>query len=138
MRKILFIISVGIVLLSVSCRKEQQADAALLSAKQYYDSLVAGNNAFFIRATYLPDTIPTSYREQLETNAKMFMARQTDEHKGITAVDTVACVHDTIPAKGDRPAIHTANAFLMLTFGDNEKEEIVVPMIEHDGRWLMR
>lgn len=128
----------ALVLQFASCSKTAQEDIALLTAKEYYDSLVAGNYSYFIRATYLPDTIPTSYREQLETNLKMFMARQETEHKGIKNVSAVSCTHDTIKTKDGQDGIHIASAFLELTFGDSLKEEIVVPMIEHKHVWLMR
>jgi hypothetical protein len=32
----------------------------------------------------------------------------------------------------------TANAFLMLCFGDSTIEEVVVPMVKHEGKWLMK
>ena len=79
---------------------------------------------------YLPDSIPDSYRRQLEANAKMFIARQKDEHGGICDVKILNCVNDS--------AETTANAFLLLTFVDSLREEIVVGMVKHQGRWLMR
>lgn len=138
MRKSIFFIVVAFVLLLSSCRNEQRADATLFAAKEYYDSLLAGNYAYFMRGTYLPDTIPPSYREQLETNLRMFMARQEAEHHGIKAVSALSCSHDTTTTKDGKGSICTANAFLELTYGDSIKEEIVVPMIQHEGRWLMR
>lgn len=113
-----------------ACSEEQKDDAASIAAKEYYDALLAGKYDAFIRGTYLPDTIPSSYREQLETNAKMFMAIQKEEHNGINEVKVINCTHDT--------ARHTADVFLVLCFGDSLNEEVVVPMIEHKGRWLMR
>lgn len=121
-----------------SCGKAEQKDYALLAAEAYYDSLVAGNYAYFIRSTCLPDTIPAAYREQLETNLKMFMARQEAEHKGIKSIATVRCAHDTVKTMDGQGETQTADAFLELTFGDSLKEEIVVPMILHNNAWLMR
>lgn len=138
MRKSLFFIIAGILPLFFSCSKEQRSDAALNAAKGFYDSLVAGNHDYFIRSTYLPDTIPTSYREQLVANTRMFLSRMKEEHRGISAVSAVNSMHDTIISHGGRDTLYTADAFLELTFGDSLKEEIVVPMILHKGRWLMR
>lgn len=121
-----------------SCSEEQNTDAAAHAAKVYYDSLVAGNNSYFVRGMYLPDTIPAGYREQLEANANMFMARMTQEHGGVKDVSIMNCVNDTVVSADGRISVHTANAFLVLRFGDSLNEEIVVPMIEHKGRWLMR
>jgi len=110
----------------------------LVEAQAYYDSLLAGNYAYFVRSTYLPDTIPVSYREQLETNLKMFMARMSEEHRGIVAVSPLRFVCDTTATDGVGGSVSTAAAFLELAFGDSVKEEIVVPMINHKGVWLMR
>lgn len=138
MRKIFILICVCAMLSLGSCTEKVRDDAAAHAAKEYYDSLVAGNVAHFIRGTYLPDTIPDSYREQLEDNARMFIARMNDEHHGINEVRILNCVNDTIAGKDGKSSVHTANAFLVLCFGDSLNEEIVVPMVEHRDRWLMR
>lgn len=138
MRKIFLAISAVLIMQFVSCGDAKQDDLALLRAKECYDSLLAGNYGFFIRSTYLPDSIPPSYREQLETNLKMFMARMSDEHHGITAVSPLRCTHDTAKVQGGKESVYTANAFLELAFGDSAKEEIVVPMVLHNDSWLMR
>jgi len=138
MRKILFFISLFIVFSCLSCSERQDKDAAARVAKEYYDSLLAGNAAFFVRGMYLPDTIPDDYREQLEANARMFVARQKDEHHGVYDVRILNCVNDTVLSADKRSTVRTANAFLVLCFGDSLNEEIVVPMVEHKGRWLMK
>lgn len=99
---------------------------------------MAGNYAYFVRFTYLPDTIPGSYREQLEANLRMFMARMSEEHRGIAAVSPLRCFHDSTGVNGGDGRAVAAEAFLELTFGDSIKEEIVVPMICHNDVWLMR
>lgn len=77
-----------------------------------------------------PDSIPAGYREQLETNAKMFVYQQKEEHQGISNVKIADAKADT--------AHHTAMAFLVLDYGDKTSEEIVVPMIEVKGKWKMQ
>ncbi|MGN1376513.1 MAG: hypothetical protein ACI4V5_08155 [Prevotella sp.] len=121
-----------------SCSETPRNDMALRTAKEYYDSLFAGHASYFVKGTYLPDSIPAGYMEQLIANAKMFKARQDEEHLGVTEVRMVNCVTDTVPVPNGNEKVVTANAFLMLCYGDSLKEEIVVPMIEHKGRWLMR
>lgn len=138
MRNLLLLILCGIVTLLASCGDEQRSDAALIAAKAYYDTLIAGNKEQFIRATWVADTIPDSYRKQLEANAAMFIGRMNEEHKGIKAVSAVNCAHDTLISNGGKDTLFTADAYLELHFGDSLKEEIVVPMIKHKGRWLMR
>lgn len=138
MRKLLILIPLCALLLVFSCSEEAKDDGAVRAAKEYYDSLVAGNSAWFVRGMYLPDTIPDGYREQLEDNAKMFVARMNEEHHGIHEVRIANCVNDTLTFDGGKTSVRTANAFLVLCFGDSLNEEIVVPMIENKGRWLMR
>ena len=87
---------------------------------------------------YLPDTIPPSYREQLEANASMFAGRMNEEHRGVKEVRLMRCINDTVTDDGKRLSVRTAEAYLVLCFGDSLNEEVVVPMIHHGGRWLMR
>lgn len=138
MRKILILLPLCALLAVFSCSEDKEDDGAVRAAKEYYDSLVAGNSSCFVRGMYLPDTVPDGYRGQLEDNAKMFMARMNDEHHGVQEVRAVSCANDTLTFDGGKTIVRTANAFLVLYFGDSLNEEIVVPMIEHKGRWLMR
>lgn len=140
MRKIFFIIFTFSVFMFLACSSEEHKNdiAAAKAAKEYYDSLLAGNNAFFVRGMYLPDTIPDSYREELEANAKMFVARMNEEHHGIRDIRIMNCVNDTIRTGKSHELVHAANAFLVFCFGDSLNEEVVVPMLKHKGRWLMR
>ena len=97
MRKLLIIINACFLLLFFSCSDRQKPDdAAARAAKEYYDSLFAGNYACFVRGMYLPDTIPGNYREQLEANASMFVGRMDEEHHGVSSVDIIRFVNDTI------------------------------------------
>lgn len=139
MRKIFFVIFTFSVFMFFGCSEEHKNDiAAAKAAKEYYDSLLAGNNKFFVRGMYLADTIPDGYREELEANAKMFVERVKEEHHGIREVRIMNCVNDTIKVPGTQNTVHAANAFLVFCFGDSLNEEVVVPMVEHKGRWLMR
>ena len=129
MRKFLFggILAV----MFVACGGEKKPDfAAAHAACNYYNMLVEGKAAEFVDGMDTPDTIPVGYREQLVANAKMFMAQQQDEHQGLRKVDVLNCVNDSLS--------QTANAFLMFCYGDSTVEEIVVPMVKRDGKWLMK
>lgn len=124
--------AVCMVALLGSCSESGQGQdrAAALAAKEYYDSLFAGGYACFVANTYRPDSIPASYRQQLEDNAKMLVARLNETHHGVREVQIADCVNDT--------AAGTANAMLVLCFNDSLNEEIVVPMVMHKDKWLMR
>lgn len=123
----------------LACSEEHKNDiAAAKAAKEYYDSLLAGNAAFFVRGMYIADTIPDGYREELEANAKMFVKRMKDEHHGIREIRIMNCVNDTIRVGNTDKLVHAADAFLVFCFGDSLNEEVVVPMVSHKDVWLMR
>ena len=86
------------------------------------------------------DVVPT-YREQLETNMKMFLGQQEREHKGIKSVKkvkgTLTCPTDAEGQPKDTAHL-SANAFLIFNYGDNTSEQVVVPMVRVNGTWMMR
>lgn len=121
----------GLCALCWSCgRSIAPEEVAAQSAKAYYDLLIQGKFDQFVDGCYRADSIPSSYREQLIANAKMFMGEQHDAHRGIKEVCVVRGTADT--------ARHTVNAFLRFVYGDNTREDVVVPMVERKGVWYMR
>lgn len=100
------------------------------AAKLYYDYLVEGKYEAYVDGFYQPDSIPASYREQLVANARMFAGRQREERGGIAEVRLLRASADT--------ARHVGRAFLLFCYADSTKEEVVVPMVEHRGVWMMR
>ena len=139
MRKLLLFISACFALSFFSCSGEKKPDdAAARAAKEYYDSLFAKNYAYFVRGMYLPDTIPPAYREQLEANASMFVGRMESEHHGVCDVRIMRFVNDTVASPDKKSHVHTSDVFLVLCLGDSLNEEVVVPMLYHKGRWVMR
>ena len=139
MRKFFLFISACFALSFFSCSGEKKPDdAAARAAKEYYDSLFAKNYAYFVGGMYLPDTIPPAYREQLEANASMFVGRMADEHHGVSDVRIMRFVNDTIMSPDEKSHVRTSDVYLVLCLGDSLNEEVVVPMINHKGCWLMR
>lgn len=127
------IIVFGCILLSLfGCRHifNDPAKPVGKAALHYYQQLLDGNYAAFVDATYRPDSLPSTYRSQLVLNAKKFIEQQQNEHNGLKSV---AVAHATI-----NEAQHTGNAFLTFTYGDGSSEQVVVPMVEHDGVWYLR
>lgn len=121
---------VGLALL-LACSQGNKVDfAAANAAKGYYDVLLEGHPEKFVEGMNMPERIPDSYRSQLVANAKMFIGQQNAEHHGIKKVEVVNCVNDS--------AGMVAEAFLLLCFGDSTVEEVVVPMVKRDGKWLMK
>ena len=131
MKKVISFIILSILIIS-GCSKKgpDQGELAAIAAKGYYDLLLENKYSEFVNGMNQPDSIPAGYREQLETNAKMFVYQQKEEHRGISNVKIADAKVDT--------ARHTAMAFLVLDYGDKTSEEIVVPMIEVKGKWKMQ
>ncbi|MCI6550002.1 MAG: hypothetical protein MR450_03970 [Prevotella sp.] len=124
-----FILSLLLTL--VACSREiDPGDIAAQAAKQYYEYLLEGKYDLFVDGMNQPDTIPGSYREQLITNAKMFVGQQKEEHRGIREVRVVSAEADT--------ARRVANVFIVFAYGDSTSEEVLVPMVLRKGVWYMR
>lgn len=131
-RKITFLSFVVAILLSGCSGKSSGPSAAETAGRgeSLYEQLLKGDYGSFVDGRYQPHDMPEGYRQQLITNAKMFVGQQKDAHKGIKGVELTDANADTTR--------HVANAFLTLTYGDGDKETIVVPMVESGGTWLMR
>ena len=110
--------------------KPTAEERAAQAAKTYYDYLVAGRYEQFLDGRVGADSLPDGYREQLLTSCRQFMAQQTKAHQGISNV----CISN---ARTDSLADYVS-VFLLLCYADSLQEEIVVPMVEHDGRWCMK
>lgn len=132
MEKLLFFIILMIGVGVTSCKKEEIDPAVVAGnvAKQYYQYLLDGKYEEFVDGHYQPDSIPGVYREQLITNAKMFVGLQKEVHQGMVKVDVAKASADT--------ANHVANIFLNIAYGDSTTEEVVVPMVLVDGNWMMK
>ena len=122
-----------IVLAFVSCRKTADInpnDVAAQAARTYYDYLLRGKYEAYVDGFYRPDSIPSSYREQLIVSAKQYVGQMRDDHKGLKNIEAATAKTDT--------AKHLGEAYLVLVFGDKTKEEIVVPLVLHNGSWMLR
>ena len=99
-------------------------------AKNYYAMLVDGQYEKFIDGTINTDKVPSGYKEQLITNIKQYVATQKEERGGIRDVRIVSSTYNIKKTAAD--------VLLVLCYKDSANEEIVVPMIEKNGKWLMR
>ena len=122
---------VFLMILTGACSSPTREELASLAAKGYYDHLIHGEYEQFLEGKDLLETSDDAdYRSQLLDNYRQFMEVQQSAHGGIRDVRIVR-------AKTDSLQTYT-NVFLTLCFGDSTNEEIVVPMIEKEGRWRMR
>ena len=119
--------------LLLACGSGTPEDMASLAAKGYYEHLMRGEYRQFLEGKDFQalDTIGTIDRlEEHEINLRQFMAQQEKAHHGIREVRISNAQTDTIQK--------VTNVFLVLCFGDSINEEIVVPMVERQGRWRMK
>ena len=103
---------------------------AAQAAKTYYAHLAAGHYEQFLDGKVGTDSLPADYREQLLTACQQFMAQQTKAHQSISDVRISNTRTDSLT--------DYISVFLLLCYADSLQEEIVVPMVEHNGRWCMK
>jgi len=133
MRHILLsVVSVALCCVAVftSCSHQDEGEAAAQAAKEYYQYLVDGKYDKYVAALSRADSLSASYRSQLTANAKMFMAQQKEEHRGIREVRAFGGQADE--------AGQTAQAFLVLCYGDSTNEEICIPMVKRGKKWMLK
>ena len=132
MRKLvyLFLIIIGVASCGGNLTPEEMAS---LAAKGYYEHLMRGEYRQFLEGKYFQalDAVGTIDRmEEHEVNLRQFMAQQEREHHGIREVRISNAQTDTVQK--------VTNVFLVLCYGDSINEEIVVPMVEREGKWRMK
>ena len=117
-------------LFGTQCANPSPEELASLAAQGYYTHLAAGEYELFMEGRVGNDSLPENYREQLLEAFKQFWAQQERAHKGIREVRVSSAKIDSTQ--------HFVNVFLVLCYGDSLDEEIVVPMVEHAGKWQMK
>ena len=110
----------------VSSPEEQAMEAA----QKYYEALLQGDYEVFLEGRIHMDSIPDSFREQLLVSYKQFMRQQQEAHQGIASFAPSRVQTDSVS--------HVTQVFMMVNYSDSTHEEIVVPMVEHYGKWLMK
>lgn len=104
---------------------------ASLAAKGYYEHLMHGEYEQFLEGMDIQALAgQEDYHAQLLENLRQYASQQQAQHRGIREVRVSN-------AKTDTAQKYTA-VFLVLCFGDSTNEEVVVPMVEREGRWRMK
>ena len=121
-----FIISCG----HTASPEERAMKAASEAAEKSYERLLTGRYDEFLQGRAGADSLPDDYREQLIMAYKQYMNTQQESHGGISSFKVSNAKIDS--------TLNLIQVFLMLSYGDQTQEEIVVPMIERDGVWKMK
>lgn len=125
-------------LLLCACSGVTEEWRAASAAKDYYDCLVEGNTTGFLEGKAGIDDLPDAYAEQLLKAVEQYQADMQQKHGGLREV-RISEEHYAKDLEQCRDSVlNVTYAFLILCFGDSTQEEVMVPMTEHDGRWLMK
>ena len=126
MRKLICLVVLAIV---AACSSPTREELASLAAKGYYQHLIDGDYDHFLEGREFADSMPADYRSQLIDGYSQFMAQQ-QARGGIREVRISRAFTDSTQ--------QYTSVLLMLCYGDSTTEEVVVPMVERDGRWMMK
>ena len=116
-------------LLLVSCGSTTPEQQAAESAKACYDFLIEDDAVRFLECKAGADTLSADYGEQLLTAVRQYQHDIKQKHGGLREVRIA----------DDQSAFNTyQQSTLILYYTDSTQEAIAVPMVERDGRWLMK
>lgn len=127
MRKLIYLALIALYV--IACSEPSKEELAALAAKGYYQHLIEGDYAHFVEGRLMADSLPDDYRAQLMESYKQFIAQQ-QVRKGIQEVRVSRAFTDSTQ--------QYTSVLLMLCYGDSTTEEVVVPMVEREGRWMMK
>lgn len=119
-----------LIALFTSCSTPSREELASLAAKGYYQHLIDGDYDHFLEGRVMADSLPDNYRSQLIDGYAQFLAQQQKARGGINEVRVSRAFTDSTQ--------QYTSVLLVLCYGDSSTEEVVVPMVECDGRWMMK
>ncbi len=129
MRKLVYLF---VALLVLGCSQQTPEEAAAEAAKSYYEHLKADFAEGFLEGKVGVDSLPADYCEQMLEVYRQYLSEIKEMHGGIKEVRISPQV-----ARRDS-TLDLTYAFLLLSYGDSTQEEIAIPMVEQNGRWLMK
>ena len=128
MKKILyFLFFILYLIVLYACSSTTPEELAASEARDYYDCLTDDDVKGFMKGKADVDSLPAFYREQLQKAVEQYLSDLKAKHGGLSSV----CV-------SEEHYVDNSDAFLILCFSDSTQEEIMVPMVERDGQWLMK
>ena len=130
MRKLVYLVLLVSLAQWAACSSPTREELASLAAKGYYQHLIEGDFDHFLEGRVMADSLPDDYRSQLIDGYSQFLAQQVKARGGINEVRISRAFTDSTQ--------QYTSVLLMLCYGDSTTEEVVVPMVDHDGRWMMK
>ena len=130
MRKLVYLVLLVSLAQWAACSSPTREELASLAAKGYYQHLIEGDFDHFLEGRVMADSLPDDYRSQLIDGYSQFQAQQVKARGGINEVRISRAFTDSTQ--------QYTSVLLMLCYGDSTSEEVIVPMVEHDGRWMMK
>ena len=130
MRKLVYLVLLVSLAQWAACSSPTREELASLAAKGYYQHLIEGDFDHFLEGRVMADSLPDDYRSQLIDGYSQFLAQQVKARGGINEVRISRAFTDSTQ--------QYTSVLLMLCYGDSTTEEVVVPMVEHDGRWMKK
>ena len=130
MRKLVYLVLLVFLVQWAACSSPTKEELASLAAKGYYQHLIEGDYERFLEGRVMADSLPNDYRSQLIDGYSQFLAQQVKARGGINEVRISRAYTDSTQ--------QYTSVLLMLCYGDSTSEEVVVPMVERNGRWMMK
>lgn len=130
MRKLVYLVLLVFLAQWAACSSPTREELASLAAKGYYQHLIEGDFDHFLEGRVMADSLPDDYRSQLIDGYSQFLAQQVKARGGINEVRISRAYTDSTQ--------QYTSVLLMLCYGDSTSEEVVVPMVERNGRWMMK
>ena len=130
MRKLVYLVLLVFLAQWAACSSPTREELASLAAKGYYQHLIEGDFDHFLEGRVMADSLPDDYRSQLIDGYSQFLAQQVKARSGINEVRISRAFTDSTQ--------QYTSVLLMLCYGDSTSEEVVVPMVERNGRWMMK
>ncbi len=127
-----YMVSLFLIMLAVGCTEPTPEEKAAQAALSYYNRLLEGYPDGLLAAKANVDELPSDYRAELVKVYRQYVEDMRTKHQGLhhVSLSENAPRRDTVQ--------HLTYVFLLLSYNDSTREEIIVPMVERNGEWLLK
>ena len=114
----------------VACKKKQTPSSEVrAAAEQYYGYLIDGNVDAYLHGFHDYDRLSETYRHQLRDMFRQYLQREQELHGGLASAQAV---HDTLIDN------QHAQVFVEITYHDNNREKVLLPLILTQEGWRLK